>query len=152
MQSKSIILLSLAVLTAAVIVLTVFVSTGGNNSRIPYQNEQAVSDGKKLYETECASCHGVALEGQSNWKQRNAEGYLPAPPQDQTGHTWHHPDELLFRLTKQGIQAIAGPDYKSHMPAFESKLTDEQIWSVLAYIKSQWPQDLAERHSNLSDK
>lgn len=57
-----------------------------------------------------------------------------------------------FRLTKQGMQAIAGPDYKSHMPAFEGKLTDEQIWSVLAYVKSQRHQGLAERHSKLYEK
>ena len=25
------------------------------------------------------------------------------------------------------------------MPAFGSKLSDEEIWAVLAYIKSRWP-------------
>ena len=32
-----------------------------------------------------------------NWQNRDDEGYLPAPPHDETGHTWHHPDEYLFK-------------------------------------------------------
>ena len=117
--------------------------------KIPYQNVSAVAEGKNIYSTECASCHGANLEGQNNWQQRDAQGYLPAPPHDESGHTWHHDDQLLFQLTKYGIQSIAGNDYKSNMPAFEHSLSDEQIWNVLAYIKSQWPKDIAERHTDM---
>ena len=39
-----------------------------------------VAEGKRLYGVHCASCHGVKLEGQPNWKQRNEDGKLPAPP------------------------------------------------------------------------
>jgi mono/diheme cytochrome c family protein len=35
------------------------------------------------------------------------------------------------------------------MPAFAGKLTDEQIWEVLAYIKAQWPQEIAQRHTEI---
>ena len=28
------------------------------------------------------------------------------------------------------------------MPAYEGKLTDEEIWNVLAFIKSQWPEEI----------
>ena len=117
--------------------------------KIPYQNASAVAEGKNIYFAECASCHGANLEGQNNWQQRDAQGYLPAPPHDESGHTWHHDDQLLFQLTKYGIQSIAGNDYKSKMPAFEHSLSDEQIWNVLAYIKSQWPKELVERHTEM---
>jgi mono/diheme cytochrome c family protein len=119
------------------------------DERIPYKDAEAVSKGKAIYFAECASCHGSSLEGQVNWKQRDLEGYLPAPPHDELGHTWHHDDQLLFKLTKFGVQAIAGKEYKSNMPAFKKKLTDEQIWHVLAYIKSEWPKDLAQRHTEM---
>ncbi len=118
-----------------------------STTRIPYTDTKSVSQGREIYFNECASCHGKTLQGDANWKQRDVDGYLPAPPHNETGHTWHHDDQLLFRLTKEGIQSITGPDYKSHMPAFATKLSDEQIWSVLAYIKSQWPADLARRHT-----
>ncbi len=119
------------------------------DERIPYKDQQAVAKGKAIYFAECASCHGASLEGQVNWKQRDPNGYLPAPPHDVSGHTWHHDDQLLFKLTKYGVESIAGKDYKSNMPAFETKLTDEQIWNVLAYIKSEWPEDLSQRHTEM---
>jgi mono/diheme cytochrome c family protein len=28
------------------------------------------------------------------------------------------------------------------MPAFAGTLTDEEIWAVLAYIKSAWPEEI----------
>lgn len=32
----------------------------------------------------------------------------------------------------------APADYASDMPAFGGRLSDEEIWAVLAYIKSHW--------------
>lgn len=58
-----------------------------------------VSLGSEIYAEHCASCHGRSLEGHPEWQVRDAEGYLPAPPHDETGHTWHHPDKLLFDIT-----------------------------------------------------
>ena len=114
---------------------------------IPYLDKQKVSTGKIVYASNCASCHGVALEGQPNWQKRSANGYLPAPPHDETGHTWHHPDQMLFEFTKYGPQRYAGADYKSAMPAYEGKLSDEEIWNVLAFIKSQWPEEIQKKHT-----
>ena len=75
---------------------------------------------------------------------------MPAPPHDGTGHTWHHPDELLFQLTKYGVQAVAPEGYKSDMPAFEGVLSDEEIVAVLSFIKAQWPEELQKNHDALS--
>ena len=114
---------------------------------IPYLDKQKIFAGKILYDSNCASCHGVALEGQPNWQKRSSTGHLPAPPHDETGHTWHHPDQMLFEFTKYGPQRYAGADYKSAMPAYEGKLSDEQIWNVLAFIKSQWPEEIQKQHT-----
>ncbi len=102
-------------------------------------NAQLVALGEILYQQYCASCHGVELEGQPNWKIRDENGYLPAPPHDETGHTWHHPDEQLFEITKIGTEAFVGMGYRSAMIGFGDQLDDTEIWAVLAYIKSQWP-------------
>ena len=65
-----------------------------------------VSLGAEVYGAHCAVCHGVSLEGQAGWRRRNADGTLPAPPHDATGHTWHHPDDYLFEYTRRGGAAL----------------------------------------------
>jgi mono/diheme cytochrome c family protein len=103
--------------------------------------------GRTLYDASCAACHGADLEGQANWRQRDAEGLLPAPPHDETGHTWHHPDWQLFEITKRGTAAIVGSDYKTTMGPFGEVLSDDEIWAVLAYIKSRWPANIRARQA-----
>lgn len=107
--------------------------------------------GQKLYSANCAACHGARLEGQPNWRQRDAQGRLPAPPHDATGHTWHHPDDLLFSITKFGVAKAANlQSYDSSMPAYESVLTDAEIVAVLSWIKAQWPEDLRAKHDEMN--
>ena len=96
--------------------------------------------GRALYGENCASCHGVQLEGQPDWKSRLPSGRLPAPPHDASGHTWHHSDDALFRITKLGPAAVVGGGYESDMPGFGDVLTDAEIRAVLDYIKSTWPE------------
>lgn len=98
-----------------------------------------VALGAKLYAQHCGACHGMKLEGQPNWRSRQANGRLPAPPHDEAGHTWHHPDHVLFAITRNGLVPPYAPkDYQSDMPAFAGALSDAEIWAVLAYIKSHW--------------
>lgn len=99
--------------------------------------------GGKLYAEHCASCHGAKLEGQPNWRKRLPNGRFPAPPHDDSGHTWHHPDEVLIGITKYGLVSPYGPPgYESDMPAFGGKLSDGEIRAVLAYIESHWSADV----------
>jgi mono/diheme cytochrome c family protein len=98
-----------------------------------------VAEGRQLYLENCAACHGNALEGQPNWRDRLSNGRMPAPPHDETGHTWHHSDDQLFRITRDGVAAIVGGNYESDMPGFGVALTDDDIWAVLDFIKSTWP-------------
>ncbi len=99
-----------------------------------------VQAGETVYRAHCASCHGAYLEGQENWRDRDAQGYLPAPPHDATGHTWHHADDLLFEITKYGPSVVIGNDsYQSRMPAYKDILSDEEIIAVLSFIKNSWP-------------
>lgn len=104
-----------------------------------------LAKGAQLYAENCASCHGVDLEGQPDWRAPGPDGIYPAPPHDETGHTWHHSDQLLFDYTKMGgaaLMAKKGIEYNSGMPGFGDQLSDEEIRSVLAFIKSTWPERL----------
>ena len=131
--------------------LWVFVWGAEQPNQADASDRQLVRRGEVQYQLHCASCHGANLEGQPNWRERDANGFLPAPPHDVTGHTWHHTDALLFDVTKYGSTAVVGSDYKSNMPGFEDKMSDGEIWAVLAYIKSTWPQDIQEIQSELED-
>tara|TARA_R110002110_G_scaffold68953_4_gene186316 strand:+ start:165 stop:629 length:465 start_codon:yes stop_codon:yes gene_type:complete len=112
-----------------------------------------VALGQAVYVENCASCHGANLDGQPNWRSPGPDGRLPAPPHDETGHTWHHDGDTLFQLTKYGTGALIGdPDYQSNMPIYEGVLTDEEIIAVLSYIKSTWPQDIRDHHDALANR
>ena len=106
--------------------------------------------GGSVYAKNCASCHGANLEGQINWRQRDSNGYLPAPPHDESGHTWHHSDQYLFLMTKYGIEKIIGKKYQNNMPAYEGILSDDEIIAVLSYIKSMWPKSIREKHDQIN--
>ncbi|MBJ3787022.1 c-type cytochrome [Devosia sediminis] len=106
-------------------------------------------DGRTLYLDNCAACHGVELEGQPDWMARLSNGRLPAPPHDETGHTWHHSDAQLFRVVKEGLASIA-PGYETDMPAFGATMTDTEITAVLDYIKSTWPDRVRESQAQRS--
>ncbi len=115
-----------------------------------HDDRDTVASGAVIYQENCASCHGADLEGQRNWRVAGADGRLPAPPHDSSGHTWHHSGDVLFRLTKYGTGALIGdPDYATNMPVFEGVLTDDEIVAVLSYIKSTWPEDIRARHDEM---
>ena len=101
---------------------------------VPSLQADKVTEGENLYMQYCAECHGVDLKGSPTWKQSLPDGSLPPPPQDDTGHTWHHSDNQLIEIIKNG----GNPDFNSKMPAFGDKLTEHQIISILEFLKSKW--------------
>src|SRR5581483_456610 len=57
---------------------------------------------KRVYETQCASCHGKRAQGAPDWREPDANGEMPAPPHDRVGHTWKHADGMLYRIVRDG--------------------------------------------------
>lgn len=153
MKNKGV--MALGGVTGAAIVygiITLFGPQAGIDQSVELRPDdlKLVALGKKVYDANCASCHGVGLQGEVNWRERNDKGLLPAPPHDETGHTWHHPDALLFALTKYGPATLAGDGYQSAMPGFKDSLTDEEIIASLSYIKSRWPEEVIARHDQIN--
>jgi S-disulfanyl-L-cysteine oxidoreductase SoxD len=141
----------------ALLLGAVILSLGpGFESAANPEDPQQVARGQVVYVQYCMGCHGADLEGQPDWRRRLPSGRLPAPPHDASGHTWHHSDEMLFGMTKYGLVPgkYAPPGYESDMPAFGGILSDEDIWAVLAYIKSHWPDEIraAQREMTLRDR
>lgn len=102
-------------------------------------NAAQVQRGQVVYQENCSRCHGMTLQGQPEWRVRLPNGRLPAPPHDDTGHTWHHPSAMLFEIVKHGLVSPNAPDdYHSDMPAFAGVLHDADIAAVLSFIRSRW--------------
>ncbi|WP_225769816.1 cytochrome c [Inquilinus sp. Marseille-Q2685] len=120
---------------------------GTRPPRIDPTDARQVAAGAAFYSQNCASCHGADLQGQANWRERLPSGRLPAPPHDESGHTWHHPDAVLFEIVKNGYGELAPPGYETDMPRFVGILSDQEIADVLAFIKSRWPRDVQMRQS-----
>lgn len=136
--------------------LTAFAGSGnGDPAKITLYPDtpKTVALGAEVYAENCAACHGANLEGAPNWRSRGPDGRLPAPPHDETGHTWHHASDMLFGLTKYGLPALIGdPDYATDMPAYDGVLSDEEIIAVLSYIKSTWPAEVRAQHDAIDNR
>lgn len=107
-----------------------------------YSRTPALQRGAELYAEHCSTCHGAQLEGQPDWQIADEDGVLPAPPHDETGHTWHHDDAMLTDYIRRGGQAVLddmGVAMTSGMPAFGEILEEDEIAAILAFIKSSWP-------------
>ena len=110
----------------------------------------AAERGAKVYAANCSSCHGDQLQGQPDWRHLNAEGRLPAPPLNGTGHAWRHSNAELLHIVKFSVLDQAGPDYKTDMPAFDGKLTDSDILAILVYVHDSWPSGVQAAQSFLN--
>ncbi|WP_417727082.1 c-type cytochrome [Roseovarius sp.] len=117
---------------------------------LPYRDGDAVARGAQIYARTCAACHGAALQGEADWQTRDADGYLPAPPHDESGHTWHHPDRILLDIVRRGTAAVVGQGYESRMPGYAGVLTEAEMREVLAYIKSTWPARVIQLHDRIN--
>lgn len=145
----------MVVAVAAVLSIAYVIWGAGRNAepafRLHPEDASVIALGQQVYAAQCAACHGARLEGQPNWRERGPDGKLPAPPHDASGHTWHHPDEVLFRITKHGVAKAANlKDYVSAMPVYEGALSDEEIVAALSWIKAQWPAHVRSRHDELN--
>ena len=117
-------------------------------------DQKQVNLGEALYEQDCARCHGADLSGEFGWlKKENDSGLSEAeiermlqsldnvaPAHDNSGFTWRLDDETLFSVIKDG-PAIALSKPGSRMPGFEKRLNDDEIWAVVAFMKSNWMDD-----------
>ena len=102
-----------------------------------WYNDAQVTQGKALYATQCAECHGVNAQSIPNWQQKTPEGKYPPPPLNGSAHAWHHSFQLLRRTINEGGLALGG-----QMPAFKDKLNEEQTNAVIASFQSYWSDEI----------
>lgn len=91
-------------------------------SSFAYAAEDPVN-GKKLYEWNCAVCHGDFGKGDGPLRAA-----LPTPPADLTNRQMRSkPDSALLHIIRDG---------HATMPAWKRQLTEEELRDLVAYLRS----------------
>ena len=102
-----------------------------------WYNAQQVKSGDVLYQKHCATCHQADASGTGDWRQLDVNGKYPPPPLNGSAHTWHHHLEGLKRTIRIGGVSLGGS-----MPGFANKLNNQEIEAVLAWVQSQWSDEI----------
>jgi mono/diheme cytochrome c family protein len=114
----------------AVVGIAAFISPPTQESGIPVNpippNADSIAAGETLYLENCLPCHGATGDGDGPVGRT-----LNPPPADLTLHTQPgvHPDGRLYNWITNGFQG-------SVMPAFKDKLSDEERWHLVNYIRT----------------
>lgn len=100
---------------------------------VPYQ-AGSIDQGARLYRQHCAGCHGAAGTGDGP-----AGGGLPQPPPNlRTAHVGSHTAGDLYWWITHGISA-------GGMPGFGDRLSDEERWEVVNFVRALGAVDQARR-------
>ena len=95
-------------------------------SSAPAATPKSVAAGEKLFRAHCRMCHGNDARGDG------PEAPAGSHPPNLTDETWKHgsTDAEVFEVIRTGV----GP--KFDMKGFRSRLTTEEMWSLVHYLRS----------------
>ena len=98
---------------------------------------EEIKKGAILFSENCSICHGPDGIGEDPARPMGGlkpDGSYIAPALNGTAHAWHHPDDMLFSIIKNGSKAES-----SSMRGFNGKLTNDEINLTMVYFQSLWP-------------
>lgn len=101
---------------------------GPEKGPLPYTTK-SIARGRQFYLVHCVECHDQDGKGLG---RRDFNG---TPPADLTD-----PDAWLYGTSAPAIFASTREGTKNDMPAFKDKMQDEQIWHVVNFLRSLWPE------------
>ena len=95
---------------------------------------QAIARGAKVFEENCAVCHGPEGHGETQIAPNLLDGLFLGEPGDM-------PDGAYFGIISGGSDAKAAPGRKGlpdgGMTAFGGQLANDDIWAVISWIRAQ---------------
>lgn len=110
-------------------------------------NFASVIKGAKLFQENCAACHGKQGEGDANWRTPGPDGKYRPPPLNGTGHMWHHPLPVLLSTIRDGSIAQGG-----NMPPWKEKLNERDMIDIIAWLQSKWPKEIYQQWQQMDQR
>ena len=104
---------------------------------LPWFTDEQVVSGARLYQTNCAECHGKKAEGEEDWQGIGPDGKRPPPPLNGSAHASHHSVNDLravFMADDHGAQ--------DGEQSRKAKLTDQHALAIIAWMQSLWPDEV----------
>lgn len=99
---------------------------------------ESVMRGARLYQENCAQCHGPEAQGHPDWKNPQV---VAAPPLDGSGNEWKRKRSELITVVKKGITR----NNEHVMPAWSERLSDREIEDIVAWFQALWPMEVYDR-------
>lgn len=94
------------------------------------QSKGDAKNGRELYLEKCVLCHGSQGEGW-DWTKKVAKPPIPVP--DLAKVAPEQSDQFLFDVIKGGGEAVGKTRF---MPPFGFQLSDQEVWDLVAYMRS----------------
>ena len=92
---------------------------------------KSIATGQAVFQKYCRMCHGADAKGDGPQAPKDTH------PSNLTDDKWDHgsADSEIFAVIKDGV----GPKYD--MKGFNSKLTPQEMWSVVNYLRTLGPKN-----------
>ena len=94
--------------------------------------------GARLFQENCAQCHGPEAQGHPDWQNPLA---VAAPPLNGSGNEWKRKKQDLIAIINNGASRNGDPV----MPAWKDRLSDQDIEDIIAWFQALWPADVYDR-------
>ncbi|BCB27137.1 hypothetical protein SKTS_20230 [Sulfurimicrobium lacus] len=93
----------------------------------------ALALGERVFQKNCAVCHGYTGEAKPGWQNPGPDGKLLPPPLDDNGRAWRLTGRQMKQFILQGSPAGRG-----NMPPWQGKLSEQELDAVVTWITSLW--------------
>lgn len=125
-------------------------SLDGNNPSAQSQtlfDLNRVARGAKLYQENCAQCHGPQAQGHPDWQRARSQGFSAAPPLNGSGTDIKLTRSAMVKVIKKGAKHKG----VMVMPAWQGRVSNEQILDIISWYQALWPVETyqAWRRSNI---
>lgn len=96
---------------------------------------ERVARGARLYQENCAQCHGPQAQGHPDWQRARKEGYVAAPPLNGTGTDISLTRKRMVEVIRKGAKRKG----VMVMPAWKGRVGDDQIADIISWYQALWP-------------